>query len=169
MQENISFSCHKQQNIHKKEKIKRKNNFIAKKLFGFEGALAAKNIKRNRKRYRITVFSIVLSVTLFIAFKSFTDMTLNITPKVNESSNIHFSVYDNGRDVNASANSIDNNVTESIKSVKYVNRIYKQYNILDSTVVMDNDKQIQQVADIKTFEGGRIYKDTNFKGKNVHP
>lgn len=150
----------------KKEKIKRRNNFIAKKLFGFEGALAAKNIKRNRKRYRITVFSIVLSVMLFIAFKSFTDMTLNITPRINESSNIHFSVYDNNRrDANASDASIDNNVAENIKSVKYVNKVYKQYDVLDSTAIISNDKKIQQVADIKAFDGGSIYKNANFNGE----
>ena len=56
-----------------KEKIKRRKSFIVQKLFGFEGALAAKNIKRNRKRYRITVFSIIISVMLFITFKSFMD------------------------------------------------------------------------------------------------
>ena len=41
--------------------------------------MAAKNIKRNRKRYRITVFSIVISVVLFVTFKSFMDMSLNIS------------------------------------------------------------------------------------------
>ncbi len=41
------------------------------KLFGFEGMMAAKNFKRNRKRYRSTVLSLFLSVTLFISASSF--------------------------------------------------------------------------------------------------
>ena len=41
------------------------------RLFGFEGLLAAKNFGRNRKRYRSTVFSLFLSVTLFISATSF--------------------------------------------------------------------------------------------------
>lgn len=44
---------------------------VTKKLFGFEGVMAAKNFKRNRKRYRSTVVSLFLSVTLFISASSF--------------------------------------------------------------------------------------------------
>lgn len=41
------------------------------KLFGFSGLMAAKNFKRDRKRYRATVVSLFLSVTLFISASSF--------------------------------------------------------------------------------------------------
>lgn len=44
---------------------------IIYKLFGFEGMLAAKNFARNKKRYRSTVISLFLSVTLFISASSF--------------------------------------------------------------------------------------------------
>ena len=44
---------------------------LTKKIFGFEGMMAAKNFKRNRKRYRATIVSLFLSVTLFIAASSF--------------------------------------------------------------------------------------------------
>ena len=44
---------------------------LGEKIFGFEGMMAAKNFKRNRKRYRSTVVSLFLSVTLFIAASSF--------------------------------------------------------------------------------------------------
>ena len=43
---------------------------ITSKLFGFEGMMAAKSFKRSRKRYRSTVFSLFLSVTLFISASS---------------------------------------------------------------------------------------------------
>lgn len=43
---------------------------ITKKLFGFEGTMASKNFKRNKKRYRSTVASLFLSVTLFISASS---------------------------------------------------------------------------------------------------
>ena len=46
---------------------------LTKRLFGFEGMMASKNFKRNRKRYRATVVSLFLSVTLFIAASSFCD------------------------------------------------------------------------------------------------
>ncbi len=45
---------------------------IYKKLFGFEGELAVKNLKRNKRRYRVTVFSLALSMSLFVIVSSFT-------------------------------------------------------------------------------------------------
>lgn len=41
------------------------------KLFGFEGMIARKNFKRNKKRYKATVISLFLSVVLFISASSF--------------------------------------------------------------------------------------------------
>lgn len=44
---------------------------LTQKLFGFEGMLATKNYKRNRRKYRATVISLFLSVVLFISASSF--------------------------------------------------------------------------------------------------
>lgn len=44
---------------------------LTQRLFGFEGMLAAKNFKRNRKKYRATVVSLFVSVVLFITASSF--------------------------------------------------------------------------------------------------
>lgn len=44
---------------------------LTRKLFGLEGMLAAKNFRRSRKRYRSVVFSLFLSVLLFIGASSF--------------------------------------------------------------------------------------------------
>ena len=46
---------------------------LTSKLFGLEGTLASKNFKRNRKKYRATVFSLFVSVVLFISAASFCD------------------------------------------------------------------------------------------------
>lgn len=43
-----------------------KTSRLTKKLFGFEGELAMKNIKRNKGRYKITVASLTVSVILFL-------------------------------------------------------------------------------------------------------
>lgn len=43
---------------------------ITKKIFGFEGDLALKNIKRNSKRYGVTVYSICISFILFFTIYS---------------------------------------------------------------------------------------------------
>lgn len=44
---------------------------LTRRLFGFEGVMAAKSFKRNRKRYRSTVVSLFMSVVLFISASSF--------------------------------------------------------------------------------------------------
>lgn len=47
----------------------RTSKFLSK-LLGVEGEIASKNLKRSRKKYRTTVFSIFLSVVLFISISS---------------------------------------------------------------------------------------------------
>lgn len=56
-------------------KIKKRNiktSFITKKIFGFEGDLAMKNIKRNKNRYRVTLVSLIISSILFLTASGFT-------------------------------------------------------------------------------------------------
>lgn len=48
-----------------------KTSFLTRKIFGFEGDLALKNLKRNKKRYRSTVLSLFISVLLFISASAF--------------------------------------------------------------------------------------------------
>ena len=44
---------------------------IITKLFGIGGEIAYKNLKRNKQKYRTTVISLVVSVTIFISLSSF--------------------------------------------------------------------------------------------------
>lgn len=143
-----------------KEKIKRKRFSIIGKIFKFEGTLASKNIKRNRKRYRVTVFSIVISVVLFITFKSFTDMTLNISSNLNESKNIHFAVQSDSV-ASAEKRFVDNSIINNINSLNVVDKVYKVYNQYDFDEYIDKDKETKEVKDI-----GSIYvRNTNINGK----
>lgn len=58
----------------KRERFKRiSRSRLFYRLFGTEGWIAWKNIGRNRKRFYITVFSMVISVVLLIAFGSMID------------------------------------------------------------------------------------------------
>ncbi|MBQ7595147.1 MAG: ABC transporter permease, partial [Clostridia bacterium] len=77
-----------------------KTSKLTSKLFGFEGTLAVKNFKRNRKRYRSTVISLALSITLFIAASSFCSYfknTLTGVSKDNVDCDIFFSLSDEDR------------------------------------------------------------------------
>jgi putative ABC transport system permease protein len=48
---------------------------LIRRVFGFEGDLALKSLKRDRKRYRTTVLSLMISIILFIAFNALTIYT----------------------------------------------------------------------------------------------
>lgn len=43
-----------------------KTSRLTRALFGFEGEIALKNLKRNRKKYRATVLSLIISLVLFL-------------------------------------------------------------------------------------------------------
>lgn len=49
-----------------------KTSPLTQKLFGFDGMMASKSFKRNRKRYRATVLSLFISIVLFISASSLT-------------------------------------------------------------------------------------------------
>ncbi|WML34133.1 ABC transporter permease [Clostridium sp. OS1-26] len=138
-----------------KEKIKRRKNRVIGKVFGFEAALAVKNIKRNKKRYRVTVFSIVISIVLFITFKSFMDMTLTIGKDANESKNIHFSVIRNSQATKEEAY-INEKVTDNLKSVNDIDKIYKAYDAYHFDIAIDKSKEIKEIQDM-----GKVYNKTN--------
>lgn len=48
-----------------------KTSKLTHKLFGIEGDIALKNLKRNKKRYRATVFSMIISLILFLTVASY--------------------------------------------------------------------------------------------------
>lgn len=50
-----------------------KTSRLTRKLFGFEGEIALKNLKRNKKRYRATVFSMAVSLALFLGVSGFVE------------------------------------------------------------------------------------------------
>lgn len=50
-----------------------KTSKFVRKVFGLEAEIGMKNVKRNRKRYLATVFSLVVSIVLFLSVSFFTD------------------------------------------------------------------------------------------------
>ncbi|MBP5313966.1 MAG: ABC transporter permease, partial [Eggerthellaceae bacterium] len=69
-----------------------KTSKLTQRLFGFEGVMASKNFKRNKKRNRSVVFSLVLSVTLFVSAASFSTY---LTQAINDIAN----AQDTGADI----------------------------------------------------------------------
>lgn len=62
----------------KKFKYKKENKLI-KKLFGIEGAISAKNVTRDRAKYRITTISVVIGIILFLTATTLLSILLSGT------------------------------------------------------------------------------------------
>ena len=63
-------------------KKKIKTTKLVNKLFGIEGEIALKNIKRNKKKYRVTIVSLFISIVLFISFSSYMNYTIDTASSV---------------------------------------------------------------------------------------
>ncbi|MFK9090873.1 ABC transporter permease [Bacillus salipaludis] len=50
-----------------------KTSKLVRKLFGIEAEIGLKNLKRNKRKYQATVFSLVISIALFLTVSYFTD------------------------------------------------------------------------------------------------
>jgi len=70
-----------------------KTSRLVYKLFGFDGMLASKNFKRNKRKYRATVVSLFMSVVLFISASSFTSYLKKGTSQVFEEMKHEISYY----------------------------------------------------------------------------
>lgn len=116
----------------KKNKRKYKEYKLTKRIFGIEGVIARKNFRRSRKRYRTTIFSIFLSIVLFISMNAFAESVFGLSSLEYQVSRINLTVY-------------SNNQTEEEKE-NYFNKIkdldgIKEYVILQMAYAhIDNQK-----------------------------
>ena len=120
-----------------------KTSKLTEKLFGFEGMMAAKNFKRNKKRYRSTVVSLFLSIVLFISATSFCSYLTGAVEGVSSSQELtdirYRTVGDEGQkedpdDVLALLSSASG-VTDGLYMDYSATKFYTAYNNLDSTYV----------------------------------
>ena len=144
-----------------KEKIKRRKSPLIRKILGFEGEMAYKNIKRNPKRYHITLFSIIISVMLFISFKSYIDMASTITDEIEEAENVHFTVARNSQGIDRGF-TIAPEIMEEIQNLSYVQEIYGIYGFYEFTMEINKNGEIEE---IKGFNQ-EIYRDSDSKDES---
>ena len=69
-----------------------------RKIFGIEGEIALKNMKRNKRKYRITLLSLFISIVLFISFSTYLKYGLSVV-ELNELPNYDILVSSEESDV----------------------------------------------------------------------
>ena len=102
-----------------------------KSLFGVGGVISYKNLKRNKKKYRTTVISIVISVSVFIGLYYFMNMAFSILDLEVGSSdaNIQLIIGDNSKDKENNLNKI-----EQISNLDNIERISFQKRLLGEII-----------------------------------
>ena len=107
------------------------------KIFGIGGEISYKNIKRNRRKYRTTVISIIVSVSVFIALSSFMNLAF--------------------KEVDTQLKRVDYNIDLSMDDAdKYqdkINQITKFDYIDDYSITRDDGFKLLDVKYSKTFKG----------------
>ena len=101
-------------------KKKIRTSRLVLKLFGIEGEIALKNIKRNKKKYRVTIVSLFISIVLFISFSSYMNYTLNTASSVMGEVPYDYQISYFGDDNNKEALDKINEIVKSSDVKEYV-------------------------------------------------
>lgn len=101
-------------------KRKIRTSKLVLKLFGIEGEIALKNIKRNKKKYRVTIVSLFISIVLFISFSSYMNYTLNTASSVMGEVPYDYQISYFGDDNNKEALDKINEIVKSSDVKEYV-------------------------------------------------
>lgn len=124
------------------------------KLMGIEGVMASKNIRRNRAKFRITTFSIVISVILFIVFHYFTQEAFKLTTTTNENDRIAFELRQriHVNENHKVKDMVPPEVLQEIAAMPGVHGVYGQYQWPNAHALVPADvlnKSFEEKADIR--------------------
>ncbi|WP_242855770.1 ABC transporter permease [Ruminiclostridium josui] len=104
--------------VVKGDKAKRRGGRWARLLFSFEGQVAYKNIKRNRKRFYITCISLMISIVMFVFFSNFIDIFVQSSKIATQAVKVE-GTFINNDNVNLE------NLTKQVKELKGIKETYE--------------------------------------------
>src|SRR5512138_2158910 len=127
---------------------------LIRRVFGFEGELALKSLKRDRKKYLTTLLSLMISIILFVAFNAlmlYTNTTRSMASKAMNFDQIIDLDYRQSH-----AKNFANLVSQlpEVQRVAYRRSTYEQY-VPPRTGITDQAYQaLQELNSLKAVEGG---------------
>lgn len=123
-----------------------KTSKLTRKIFGIEGELGLKNLKRNKARYRATVFSLIISMILFLAVSYFTSSLKKSLLLTQEGVNFDITVYFNDKDRTKQEDIIKKITSlDNISEYNYINTLDLRSLIKEefmSDYVKENQKEV---------------------------
>lgn len=169
-----------------------KDSKIVRFIFKTEGVLAYKNLRRNKKKFRITLFSLIISVVIFISFSGFMKLFIKANQVQSSQMNYDLYLYKNGfaeddkiinelkkvkgienfsinNEYSIGTNVEENNINKSYKELieKYFTKENKNdevvYNFSNSLFFFPGDEAISKLK-LKT---GKFDKETAIKENGI--
>ncbi|MBE6046802.1 MAG: ABC transporter permease [Clostridium sp.] len=115
---------------------------IIKKIFKIGGEISFKNLKRNKRKYRTTVFSIIVSVFVFIALSSFISMAFEYEENMLQISeyNVDLGVHCNPQN--------DNDILEKSLETTKLDNIEECTILRQSELKVDHIKYSQEYLEV---------------------
>lgn len=108
-----------------------------RKLFGIEGEIAFKNIKRNKRKYRITIISLFISIVLFISFSGLMNYGLQTSSIISQTPS--YDMYFYTRDISLDEKQKFERLVEELRSEEEVEKISVTQSIyVDSKIDKQN-------------------------------
>ncbi len=110
--------------VVKGDRIKRRRSLWAKLIFRFEGEVAYKNIKRNRKRFYTTCISLMISVVMFVFFSNFVDILIVGNAIVSDSIKVE-GVLSAGQEGGNRSQSLSGSLPDKLNTLEGIKKLYK--------------------------------------------
>ena len=148
-------------------KKKIRTSKLINKLFGVEGEIALKNIKRNKKKYRVTIVSLFISIVLFISFSSYMNYTLNTASSVmgEVPYDYQISYYDDGTDDKGEALDKINEIVKSSYVKDYAS--YSSNNLPMIGNYVYSDEYLDFYRNAYDEDSLNVFKDSKYQNISV--
>lgn len=125
-----------------------KTSKLVRKIFGLEAEIGLKNVKRNKKRYLATVFSLVISIVLFLSVTFFTDNLKKSLEMSQENVNYDIQIY---------GSEIDQANLHLYRNLDYVTEstVIQEANLQTLLKVEELPEQLKTSIDSSMLEDGK--------------
>lgn len=138
-----------------------KDSKLVRLLFKTEGVLAYKNLRRNKKKFRITLFSLIISVVIFISFSGFVELFAKSSEASVGKVNYDVRLWKSG--ILEGDKIIDDlNKVKGIKKISVRNDYGIGFDVKESNINKEYKDLIDKTFSKKNKDGETVY-DFNFE------
>ncbi|MDQ0230049.1 FtsX-like permease family protein [Metabacillus malikii] len=128
-----------------------KTSKLVRKLFGIEADIGLKNMKRNKRRYQATIFSLIISIVLFLTVSFFTGSIQKSLDMSQDQANFDIQIY--GEDLTVKDFSPFRTLKEVTDSTIY--NVVSAYSSIGPEEMPDRLLELVETTDDYNLEDGK--------------